>query len=79
MQNIMSNVTIKIDNLTEREARNVLNYSNYFVSLLDLDEYLRQQIKHSNLSVDEYNTTVAIRDKLTEIMDSNECSLTDVM
>jgi hypothetical protein len=75
----MSNVTIKIDNLTEREARNVLNYSNYFVSLLDLDEYLRQQIKHSNLSVDEYNTTVAIRDKLTEIMDSNECSLTDVM
>ena len=63
---------------TEREARGALSASNYWCSLFDLDEWLRQQIKHDvDLTDDQEIVYNDVRVKLRDIMDSNGVNLLD--
>jgi len=63
---------------TESEARGALSASNYWCSLFDLDEWLRQQIKHDvDLTDDQEIIYNDVRVKLRDIMDSNGVNLMD--
>ncbi len=71
-------ITITQEFETEREARGALSASNYWCSLFDLDEWLRQQIKHNvDLSDDQEIAYNRVRVELREIMDNNGVNLLD--
>jgi len=62
----------------EQEAANSLKTVDYWCSLFDLDEWLREQVKYNNdLSVDEYDTYDRTREKLRDIMDRHGVNLMD--
>lgn len=71
-------ITVTQEFETEREARGALSASNYWCSLFDLDEWLRQEIKHNvTLTDDQEIVYNDVRVKLREIMDSNGVNLLD--
>ena len=69
---------IKFTDLTDQEAHVKIHANDYFNVLWELDEHFREQMKHHNLSVDEYDTTEAHREKLIQLMDANGVSLLDI-
>jgi len=69
---------IKFTDLTDMEAHVKIHANDYFNVLWELDEHFREQMKHHNLSVDEYDTTEAHREKLIQLMDANGVSLLDI-
>jgi hypothetical protein len=69
---------IKFTDLTDQEAHVKIHANDYFNVLWELDEHFREQMKHHNLSVDEYDTTEAHREKLNELMEINGVSLLDI-
>ena len=71
-------ITITQEFETEREARGALSASSYWCSLFDLDEWLRQQIKHNvDLTDDQEIAYNRVRVELREIMDNNGVNLLD--
>ena len=72
----MIKITQEFDN--EREASNSLKSSDYWCSLFDLDEWLREEVKYNNdLSGDTYDAYDKVREKLREIMDRHGVNLLD--
>ena len=62
----------------EQEAVNSLKSSDYWCSLFDLDEWLREEVKYNNdLSGDTYDAYDKVREKLREIMDRHGVNLLD--
>ena len=73
----MIKITQEFEN--EREAKVALSSNDYWSALWELDQHLRDQLKHHDLSVDEYDTTDRIREKLSSIMNSNGVSFDDIL
>jgi|LWDU01.1.fsa_nt_gi hypothetical protein len=64
---------------TEQEAKVSLSALDYWCSLYDLDDWLRNECKHNNdLSVDEFDSYDRVRSKILSIMDSHGVNLLDV-
>jgi hypothetical protein len=59
----------------EHEAVAALKYRSYFNVIWELDEFLRDELKHKNAGKE----TEMIREKLVEIMFSNDASFTDIL
>ncbi|MBT6470560.1 MAG: hypothetical protein HOK52_04800 [Candidatus Marinimicrobia bacterium] len=72
-------VSITFDNLTEQEAKAVVSWNDYWSSLWELDQWLRNECKHNDeLTGDGYDAYDAVRDKIRSIMEDNNCSLEDL-
>jgi len=72
----MIKITQEFDN--NRDASNSLKAVDYWASLFDLDEWLREQVKYNNsLSSDAYDAYDKVREKLREKMESNGVNLLD--
>ena len=64
---------------TESEAKGALSAPAYWSSLFELDEWLRQEIKHNVTLTDDQEVAYnEVRVKLREIMDSNGVNLLDM-
>lgn len=73
-----SSVSVTFNNLTNEEAKAVNSYKEYFFSLWDLDQWLRNELKHKELPENVDVAYDTIRDKIREIMDEYNCSLDDL-
>jgi len=63
---------------TERDVKNQLSATDYWCSLFDLDEWLREQVKYNNdLSGDTYDAYDKVREKIRDIMDRHGVNLLD--
>jgi len=72
-------VSMIFDNLTEREAKAVASWSDYWSSLWELDQWLRNECKHNDdISEDAWNAYDKVREKIRSIMADNNCSLEDL-
>jgi len=72
-------IDITFRNLDEEEARGINNWRNYYLSLWDLDQWLRSQVKYNNdLSHDTADAYDRVRDMLRDYMDGHGCSLEDL-
>lgn len=71
-------ININFTDLEKDEAHVHLHATDYFNALWELDMYLRDQTKHQDLSVDEWDTTQRIRDRLHELMEAHGVSLLDL-
>jgi len=63
---------------TEQEAKVSLSATDYWCSLYDLDNWLRNECKYNDLSADEYDSYDRVRSKILSIMDSHGVNLLDV-
>jgi len=69
-------ITITQEFETKEEAKMSLNAINYWTSLYELDEWLRQELKHgSHESAALYDQMEMIREKITITMDRNGVNL----
>jgi|AJXC01.1.fsa_nt_gi hypothetical protein len=64
---------------TEGQARVALSFNSYFGVLWDFDQELRNQMKHTDLSDDEYDKVSELRTKLNSLMDIHSVSFEDVL
>ena len=60
------------------EAKVFLSAMDYWGSLYELDEWLRNECKHGNISEDRWEAFDDTRTKIREIMESNGVNLLDV-
>ena len=64
---------------TEQEAKVALSATDYWCSLYDLDQWLRNECKHNDLSNDEYNAYDNVREKIHSVMETHGVNLLDMM
>lgn len=76
----VSSVSLTFDGLDEQEARALTSWRNYYISLWELDQWLRSQVKYNDekLSGDILDAYDTVRDKIRSIMEDNHCSLEDL-
>lgn len=67
---------IKYDLIEERKEFEVaFKASNYKSTLWDIDQYLRSELKYSELSEEEYKAFSRIRKKVWDIASDNEVQI----
>lgn len=67
---------IKYDLIEERKEFEVaFKASNYKSALWDIDQYLRSELKYSELSEEEYKAFSRIRKKVWDIASDNEVQI----
>jgi len=71
----MIKITQEFDN--ERDAKNALSSADYWVSLYDLDDWLRSELKYSHLTSETYDAYDKVREKINSIMDRHGVNLLD--
>ena len=71
----MIKITQEFDN--NRDASNSLKAVDYWASLFDLDEWLREQVKYSHLTSETYDAYDKVREKINSIMDRHGVNLLD--
>ena len=74
-QNRMARVTIEFDSIEDKhEMEMCLNGMKWYLLAWELDQYLRNRLKHENLSEDAYKALDEARDKLHELRSENGLS-----
>lgn len=70
-------INLTLNDLTEQEARDVIDGENWHSLVQQFDEYLKYQTKHIDMSEDSCNTTYAIRDYLNNMISESGLALWD--
>lgn len=64
----MAKVTIEFDSIEEKDEMEMcLNGSKWYLLAWELDQYLRNRLKHEDLSEDAYSALDEAREKLHEL------------
>jgi hypothetical protein len=64
----MAKVTIEFDSIEDKDEMEMcLNGMKWYLLAWELDQYLRNRLKHENLSQDAYKALDEARDKLHEL------------
>lgn len=72
----MGKITLEFDSIEEKDdALDALNGSMYKHSMYELDQYLRSQLKHYELSTDTFTAYEHIRDQIRDILHNNGITL----
>jgi hypothetical protein len=67
-QNRMAKVTIEFDSIEDKEEMEMcLNGMKWYLLAWELDQYLRNRLKHEDLPEDAYKALDEARDKLHEL------------
>jgi len=74
-----STIDITFRNLDEEDASAITNWRNYWLSLWELDQWLRQKVKY-DLNIDDLEVEAydRVRKTIRNIMDEHGCSLDDL-